>query len=93
MKKMNNLYLSSQIHFFCMQNIEILVPFCHFSRKKISFSVFTHNLSDTYIQDQHLRKNCFTIWMKNKVQILEFDTFWLISVEFISETIRDGGNM
>ena len=40
------------------------------------------------LQKMHLN------WKKNKkVQILEFGFCWLLSVEFISEIVRDRGNM
>ena len=39
-------------------------------------------------------QNCIRInWIENEnVQILEFNIFWPLSVEFISETIRDRRN-
>ena len=50
-------------------------------RNKIANFVYVPSITH---EDDHFAKNCIKI---------NFDTCWPLSVDFISETIKDGGNL
>jgi hypothetical protein len=52
--------------------------------------IFFNGSSITHKDDYFAYLKLYLNWMKNtKVEILEFGLCWPLSVEFISETIRD----